>query len=137
MLVIHYNLNRKTRRISNKSLAAEVINKSTLARWLRTVPPKEIQTFVNDPIPIIGMMKMLVESKGWRNEDAEFVVASDGLKLIIGRDVFEALGISITQTLNSVEDEETVTQIELEPWDHWGNYRSDKVLERNMYKAPQ
>ena len=47
------------------------------------------------------MMQTRVESTGWRTEDAEFVVVRDGLKPPIGRDVFDALGISVTQIPNS------------------------------------
>ena len=49
------------------------------------------------------MMQTSVESNDCGIEDAEFIVVKDGLKPIIGRDFFEALGISITQTLNSDE----------------------------------
>ena len=44
-----------------------------------------------------------VESNCWRVEDADFSVVKNGLKPLIGRDLFESLGISITQTLFSVE----------------------------------
>ena len=49
------------------------------------------------------MMQTPVESNDCRIEDAELIVVEDGLKPINGRDFFEALGISITQTLNSDE----------------------------------
>ena len=49
------------------------------------------------------MMQKPVERNGWRIEDAEFVVVRDGLKRLIIRDLFEVLGISITQTLCSDE----------------------------------
>ena len=49
------------------------------------------------------MMQALMESNGWRNKDANFVVVRDGLKPLIGRDLFEVLGISINQTLCSDE----------------------------------
>ena len=48
-------------------------------------------------------MQAPVESNGWRIEDAEFVVVRDGLKPLIGRDLFENLAVSITQSLCSVE----------------------------------
>ena len=48
-------------------------------------------------------MQAPIESNGWRIEDAEFVVVKDGLKPLIGRDLFEVLGISITPTLCSNE----------------------------------
>ena len=87
--------------ILKESLANEVSNNSTLSRLLTAAPAQEIKTFANEPIPVIGKMQTPVESNSWRIKDAEFVVVRDGLKPIIGRDVFEALGISITQTLCS------------------------------------
>ena len=49
------------------------------------------------------MTQTLVHSNGWRIEDDEFVEVKDGLRPLIGRDLFEALGIIITQTLCSDE----------------------------------
>ena len=89
--------------ILNESLATEVINNSTLARQLTTVLAQELKSFANEPIPIIEMMQTPVESNGWRFEDAEFVVVRDGLKPLIGRDLFEVLGISINRTFSSDE----------------------------------
>ena len=68
----------------NESLATEVVNNSTLARWLTTAPAQELKTFANGPIPVIGMMQAPIESNGWRIEDAELVVVKDGLKPLIG-----------------------------------------------------
>ena len=88
--------------ILNESLATEVINNSTLARWLTATPAQELKTFANETIPVIGMMQALIESNGWRIEDAEIVVVRDGLKPLNGRD-FEFLGISNSPTLCSDE----------------------------------
>ena len=87
----------------NESLATEVINNSTLARWLTTAPAQELKTFGNEPIPVIGIMQAPIESNPWRIKDAEFVFVRDGLKPLIDRDLLEVLGISITQTLCSFE----------------------------------
>ena len=84
--------------ILNESPATEVVNNSTLARWLTKAPTKELKTFANEPILVIGMMQAPIESNGWRIEDAEIVVVKDGLKPMNGRYSFEILGISITQT---------------------------------------
>ena len=89
--------------ILNESLPTEVVNNSTLARWLTRAPTQEFKTFANEPIPVIGMMQVPIEKNWWRIEDAEFVVLVDGLKPLIGRDLFEAIGTSITQTLSSKE----------------------------------
>ena len=49
------------------------------------------------------MMQTPVENNGWRIEDAKFVVVKNGLKPLIGRNLFEVPGISITRTLCSDE----------------------------------
>ena len=85
----------------NELIATEVINNSALSRWLTTA--QEFKNFANEPIPVIEMMQTPLERNSWRIEEAEFVVVRDGLKPLIGRDLFEALGISITQTLCSDE----------------------------------
>ena len=87
--------------ILNESLAKELVKISILAQWLTTAPAQELKTFANEPIPVIGMMQAPIESNGWRIEDAEFVLVKDGLKRLICRNLFEVLGISITQTLCS------------------------------------
>ena len=43
------------------------------------------------------MIQAPIASNGWRLEEAEFVVVRDGLKPLVGRDLFDALGISVTQ----------------------------------------
>ena len=87
----------------NECVATEVVKNSIHAQWLTTPPAQELKTFANEPLPVIGMMQAPIESNGWRIEDAEFVVAKDRLKPLIGRDLFEILGISSTQTLCSNE----------------------------------
>ena len=82
----------------NESLATEVINSSSVARWLTTAPSTELKTFANEPISVISMMQTPVESNVWRIQDAEFVVVRDGLRPLIGRDLFVALGIPVKQT---------------------------------------
>ena len=121
--------------VLNESLATEVINNSTLARWLTTVTAHELKTFANEPIPVIGMMQAPIESNGCQIEEAEFVVVKDDLTPLIGRDLLDELGISITQTLCSSEDEETVTPNEMLPKENWGTSRSDNEVERKMCKA--
>ena len=86
-----------------ESLAVEIVDNSPLARWLMTTTPQELKTFANEPINVMGMIQAPIASKGWRIEDAELVVVRDGLKSLIGRDLFDALGISVTQTPNSNE----------------------------------
>ena len=89
--------------ILNESLAREIVDNSISARWLTTATAQELKTFANETITITGMIQAPIQSCGWLIEDAEFVVVKDGLKPLIGRDLFEALGFSITQTVCSNE----------------------------------
>ena len=89
--------------IFNETLATEIVDNSTFERWLTTAPAQELKTLAKEPITVFGMIQAPIESNGWRIEDAEFVVVKDGLKPLIGRDLIEALGISITQSLCSNE----------------------------------
>ena len=47
---------------------------------------------------VIGMMQAPNES----NDDAEFVVVFESLKLLTSRDLFEARGTSVTQIINPI-----------------------------------
>ena len=81
-----------------ESLASEIVENSPLARWLMIAPSQELKTFSNEPISVTGMIQAPIASNGWRLEETEFVVVRDGLKPLVGRDLFDALGISVTQT---------------------------------------
>ena len=80
-----------------ESLASEIVEISPLARWLMIAPPQELKTFSNETINVTGMIQAPIASNGWRLEEAEFVVVRDVLKPLVGRDLFDALGISVTQ----------------------------------------
>ena len=60
-------------------------------------PPQELKTFSNEPINVTGMIQAPIASNGWRLKEVEFVVVRDGLKPLVGRDLFDAFGISVTQ----------------------------------------
>ena len=54
--------------ILNESLSTEVVNNSTLARWLTTAPVQALKNFAIEPIPVIAKMQAPLESNGWRIE---------------------------------------------------------------------
>ena len=82
--------------ILNESLATEIINNSSLARWLTTASVKELKIFAIEPFPVIVVMQTSVDV-------AEFVLVGDGLKPLLSLDWFNELGISVTYTLNPIE----------------------------------
>ena len=63
--------------ILNESLAREIVDNSVSARGLTTATARELKTFANEPITIIGMIQAPIESNGWRIEDVDFLVVKD------------------------------------------------------------
>ena len=49
------------------------------------------------------MMQTLVVGNGWRIKDAEILVVRDGLKQLIGPNLSDEFGISVTQILSPIE----------------------------------
>ena len=49
------------------------------------------------------MMQTPVVGNGWRIKDPEILVVRDGLKKLIGPNLLDEFGISVTQTLNPIE----------------------------------
>ena len=51
-------------------------------------------------------------------DTATFTIVADGLKSLIGRDLFDQLGLAVTQSTLQ-KDEETVMPEEIMPDDKW------------------
>ena len=84
--------------ILNHSLASQVVQSSPRALWIaETVPPK-LRTFSNEPIQVEGNIQAPITRKGWVYDSAAFTVVADGLKSLIGLDLFDQLGLSVTQS---------------------------------------
>ena len=78
----------------NRSLAPQVVQSSPRAFWTNeTVSPK-FRTFSNEPLQLEGKIQSPITSKGWTCEVATFTVVADGLKSLIGRDLFDKLGLA-------------------------------------------
>ena len=93
----HVNDSGSVSSILSGTLAKAVIKKASLV-LLTNAPAKDIKIVANEPIPVINVMQTSVASNDWWVEDAEFVVVCDGLQSLIGRNWFDALVKSVTQT---------------------------------------
>ena len=84
--------------ILNRSLATQVVNSSPLAIWIHEQGSPHLRTFSNEPIRIEGKIKTPITRNGWTLNSATFTLVADGLKLLIGRDLVDRLGLAVTQS---------------------------------------
>ena len=119
----------------NKSLAVRVINSSPYAIFVRKINKPQLRTFSNQPIQIEGNIRTRVTSSGWHISDATVTVVADGLKPLIGGDLYDQLGLAVTQS-SSEQDEGAVTPEAILPDDKWENgYRIDIEVEKGITRA--
>ena len=84
--------------ILNHSLASQVVQSSPRAFWINETTPPQLRTFSNEPIAVEGKIQAPITSKGWACDSATFTVVADGLKSLIGLDLFAQLGLALTQS---------------------------------------
>ena len=90
--------------ILNRSLASQVVQSSPrVFRINETVTP-QLRTFSNEPIQVEGKIQAPITSKGWTCDVAIFTVVADGLKSPIGRDLFDKLGLAVTQSTSQKDN---------------------------------
>ena len=84
--------------ILNSSLASQVLKSSPRAFWTHEKSFPQLRNFSNEPIHIDGKIQSPITSNGWTFDSATFTVVADGLKSLIGRDLFDQLGLAVTQS---------------------------------------
>ena len=83
--------------IITKTLAKNFIRTTPTARWIASADEKDLKTFSNEPIKVLGKLATTVTYNDWTCEDACLAVVDDGQKNIIGRDLFSRLGLLIVK----------------------------------------
>ena len=104
--------------IFNRSMASQVVQSSPRAFWINKTVSLQLRTFSNEPIQVDGKIQSPITSKGWTCEVATFTVVADNLKSLIGLDLFDKLGLAVTQStsqkgnrVNNVSSPEIKAQI--------------------------
>ena len=80
-----------------KSVAKKILKTTPFAKWITTKQDRDLKTFSNEPIKIVGKLATPVKYIDWTCDEACLTVAEDGHKLIIGRDFFNSLGLAVVQ----------------------------------------
>ena len=82
--------------IINMSLAREIMFNCAQSQWSEK-RPLELKSFSNDIVQPLGTLKTPVKCNDWSIQKAKITVVSDGFRPILGRDLFDQLGITISQ----------------------------------------
>ena len=82
--------------IINMSLAREIMFNCAQSQWSEK-RPLELKSFSNDIVQPLGALKTPVKCNDWSIQKAKITVVSDGFRPILGRDLFDQLGITISQ----------------------------------------
>ena len=85
--------------ITTKPLAINVLKStpSQMYRWITTKRDRDLKTFSNEPIKVLGKFATKVVCKDLICADACSTVVEDGHKLIIGTDLFSSFGLAVVQ----------------------------------------
>ena len=60
--------------------------------------PPHLRTFSNEAIQVEGKVHASITSNGLTCDPAIFTIVADGLKSLIGCDLFDRLGLAVTQS---------------------------------------
>ena len=82
--------------IINMSLAREIMYNCAQSQWWEK-KPLELKSFSNDIVETLGTLKTPVRCKDWKIQKAKITVVADVFPPILGRDLFDHLGITISQ----------------------------------------
>ena len=66
------------------------------AQWSEK-KPLELKSFPKDIVEILGTLKTPVRCNNWKIQKAKITVVADGFRPILGHDLFDLLGITISQ----------------------------------------
>ena len=83
--------------IVNKSLADAVVSWCSESYWIESPNIQDLKTFSNDIIKIVGVINTSIKCNDWKATGVDVTVVKDGHRPIIGRDLFQKLGFSLTQ----------------------------------------
>ena len=87
--------------ILNRSLASQVVQTRPRPFWISEKVFTQLRTFSNEPIRVEVKIQSPITSNGWTFDLATFTVLADGLKFLIGRELFDELGLAVTQSTST------------------------------------
>ena len=83
--------------IITETLADQIIRTTKSAKWTDTKERRNLKTFSNEPIKVLGHLETTVTYNQWKDRAAMLTVVEDGYRNIIGMDLFTTLGLAVVQ----------------------------------------
>ena len=84
--------------ILNRSIASQAVQTSPRAFWISEKTSPQLRSFSNEPIQVEGKIQSPIKGNGWTGDSATFTVVAEGVKYLIGRDLFDQFGLAVTQS---------------------------------------
>ena len=78
-------------------MAKEIEERDSNTWWSHTTNPVQLRSYTNDPIRNKGTLYSDIQCNGWNAGRADLIVVPNSHRAIIGRDLFQALGITLHQ----------------------------------------
>ena len=95
-------------------MAREIEDRDKNSWWSRKTNPTKLRSFTNTPIKNRGTMYCDVQSNGWNAGRADFIVVPNNHRALIGRYLFQGLGIQINQQSSPNSEGRKVALIEIQ-----------------------
>ena len=83
--------------IITETLADKILQTTKSAKWTDTKDKRNLKTFSNEPIKVLGHLETTITYNQWKDKAAVLTVVEDGHINIIGRDLFTTLGLAVIQ----------------------------------------
>ena len=80
-----------------KTIAIQILRTTQSAHWITKREKRDVKTFSNDPIKVLGHLETTVAYNNWTDRKIILTVVEDSHKIIIRRDLFPSLGLAVVQ----------------------------------------
>ena len=80
-----------------KTLANQILRTTQSAKWITKREKRDLKTFSNDPIKVLGHLETTTAYNNWIDREAKLTVVEEGHNIIIGRDLFTSLVVAVVQ----------------------------------------
>ena len=80
-----------------KTSANQIIRTTQSAKWNLKRVKRDLKTFSNEPIKVLGHLETTVAYNNWIDREASLTVVEDGHKIIIVREFFTSPGLAVVQ----------------------------------------
>ena len=80
-----------------KTLANRILRTTPSAKCINSKERTDLKTFSTEPIKVLGHLETLATNNKWTCKEVLLTIVEDSHKIIIGRDLFNSLGLAIVQ----------------------------------------